>query len=139
MEMDWAALNLSACPVLQSIHFYLLLFSDGSSIADRFDTLQFTACAMILRQLRPAIRAITFELLEHSEPTQLEQEHQGIPSLGVIEDAVVEDRDKRFPELETVTLDVGLCQDVKPYYTVAAMVWPRLTAAGLLRVVSRQL
>ncbi|KAI0760594.1 hypothetical protein C8Q74DRAFT_241569 [Fomes fomentarius] len=137
--IDWAPLNLSACPVLQSIHFYLFLFSDGSSIADRFDILQFTACAMILRELRPTIRAITFELLELSEPTQLEQEHQGTPSLGVIEDAVMEERTKRFPELETVTLDVGCVRDVRPYYTVAAMVWPRLNAAGLLRVVSRQL
>ncbi|KAI1783307.1 hypothetical protein LXA43DRAFT_1067786 [Ganoderma leucocontextum] len=122
----WRSLNLSLCTKLETFEFSFPPFD--SILPDRFGT----ACANIVRLLPVGMRTIVLQLPELMH--EAKSDYPRTLGLREIEEAVMEDRRGRFPELTRVVLHfVDYGEDkFEAWATISSRVMPRLGREGLL-------
>ena len=122
----WGALGLSECPQLETFEFSFPPFDSG--LSDRSGS----ACAQIVRLLPAGMRTIVLQL-----PELMFDAVSGYPrtsGLREIEEAVLEDRRRRLPELTRVVLSFVDYNEgeFERWSSIGSSVMPRLAKEGLL-------
>ena len=121
----WRVLNVSLCTKLETFEFSLPSWGDDP---DRSGS----ACAKIVKLLPVGVRTIVLRLPE--QMFEAVPEYPRTPGLREVEDAVLEGRRWRFPELTRVVLGFVDYEEDKfeAWATVSSKVMPRLRREGLL-------
>ncbi|KAM5543504.1 hypothetical protein V8D89_002755 [Ganoderma adspersum] len=130
LSLLWGADAAKAsCTTLETFHLLPFTFMiDNPGMAPS------TACANISRFLAPSVRTIVLQLqVQADEAGSKRAESFG---LGELDEAVMKDKQRRFPELEKVTLQFVYCREgqLGAWSTAGKRAMPRLDGAGILHV-----